>query len=1132
MKRLSYCILTLVTLVISAQAKIIVVNTTNNVAPGATETNLVQAINLLQDGDTIQFNIPGSGPHYLSSPPGGYPPITNINNVTIDGYSQPGSSPNANPILSSNNANITIVLDARNGNFTSFPQNIPGYGTGEAAILFVLGSTNFWARGICFLGVWDSNNGPDSYAVSFGGDQPSHGGHLSGCRVGLDLNGTTIARLKDAVTAFGSGPSDGIVVGVAPGLATPSAAAARAQFNVIVGEQIPVIIEGNGTHISGNFFNVFPDGIRDFLVDGGISGPDHTLEAMIEIGSYGDNVVIGTDGDGINDAEERNVFGGVIDADDHRILEWYGGTRTNNVIAGNYIGLAVDGKTVFTNGGPTMEVIEGFNSTTTVQVGSDLDGVSDDIEANHIYWNHPFDVLYPNPTDSSQLTTRWRFASLNAGARVSLRGNVLVNNDMAPYTYADGTMTRLDAFTNYFAPYLDTSTDIIPGLDPTNSVYPHLKGRFATGIDPYTNIIIDVYQLDREGWNNGMLFALPELTDNSSYTNGFSQGSKYLASFPVPNSGSFDLDLSDLDLGSGLVTLTVNYSADPPKTHHGRTHTSNFSNPGILLPGSVASVGLTTVVPDVPLWYNKAGNFVTNGPIKLNEVQNPATLSNWEPYISVVGDSTFLIGFNTFANDGTFANQNYMVAKQPATGGTPKLDYEFFDDSGAPFKGQINLSRQNGNPQRIAGDKRVGATNFITEAETSIGQLSAFQEVNRWTNNPIYQDVNRYCTEQIFSLDPATLVQTPVTNAWDYVYGPFTASSLGANNNAPQCSRTGGRPEFLDSGNIVVMIDDKNALISGAGEVTTFAIIKPDGRIIKGPTLVDPRDIWDNMAAYRGGFAIRVHDMLYFYDNNGNLQHTNDINVSSGLTFGTGREDASRIGSDIRSDYVYLAGQTPETSTSPVNVAIWDARTGQFVAKATVTDGDPAAFRTDRATIAVDALDQFCVVYVFQPTPDFAQQVVARVMAFDGTNITYVTHSFFPFMNSNNNATNGLNFTTVAPSVAMTTRQICIAAKGTINSTNNPAAGPDSPTETAVYTVIAQPSPSPGVPVITATKSGNNLLLSWSVDAGVFTVQFTPTLNPTSWTDVSPQPAIVQVGDVYQATVPISSTGSFFRLKR
>src|SRR5262249_16638376 len=152
-----------------------------------------------------------------------------------------------------------------------------------------------------------------------------------------------------------------------------------------------------------------------------------------------------------------------------------------------------------------------------------------------------------------------------------------------------------------------------------------------------------------------------------------------------------------------------------------------------------------------------------------------------------------------------------------------------------------------------------------------------------------------YCAEQIFNLNPSTLVQTPVTNAWDYVYGPFVGS-MGANNNAPQCSRTGGRPNFLSNGNIVVMEDDKQSIVSTAGEVTTFSIIQPDGTVIKSATLVDARDIWDNMCAFNGGFAIRVHESLYFFDNSGNPLHTNNVVTESGIGFDTGRGDGTRIG--------------------------------------------------------------------------------------------------------------------------------------------------------------------------------------------------------------------------------------------
>src|SRR5437016_10159384 len=101
------------------RAAIITVNTEDNTDFSAGKTNLVAAINSLHDGDTISFNVPGTAGqvHYLQTPPNGYPIITN-NGVTIDGYSQPGASPNTNPIHTPNNARIKICLDSRNGNGT------------------------------------------------------------------------------------------------------------------------------------------------------------------------------------------------------------------------------------------------------------------------------------------------------------------------------------------------------------------------------------------------------------------------------------------------------------------------------------------------------------------------------------------------------------------------------------------------------------------------------------------------------------------------------------------------------------------------------------------------------------------------------------------------------------------------------------------------------------------------------------------------------------------------------------------------------------------------------------------------------------------------------------------------------
>lgn len=573
-------------LTFAASAKTIVVNTTNNVSPGPAETNLVMAINLLADGDVIHFNIPGPGPFYLVTPPlvpdNGYPAITN-HNITIEGYTQPGSFPNSNTILSSNNANIKIVLDSRDGGARM--EDIPGYGTTEAATLFVKGATNVTISGLCFLGPGtgsETEPDPNRYAISFALDANS--GHVHGCWFGLDLDQTNVFHFRDAVTGF-QGPTghliNGTVIGVEKTAAT--AAEARSQFNIIIGEFIPIILEGDNHRISGNFLNVFPDGLTDYSAN----APE-MLEAFIEIGRRANNTVLGTDGDGINDAEERNIFGGVTFANDHQLLEWYSSNmRTNIVVAGNYFGVGVDGTTRFVN---SMKVYNDLVAASTMRIGSDLDGVSDDLEANFIAMNYPFDVLFPAPGSPGPPP----FGNINRG-RVSLRGNRLIGNNIPPFSFADGFGDRLAVFTNYSAPFMWTTNEIIPALSPT-STQARLRGSCALGKDPYTNVIFDVYLADEDGWTNGQKFQLFEL----AYTNGagdtlfygFAQGKTYLGSFVDngsqdldPSPGQFDFDISSLNIPvTELVTIAANYSADPPGTHNGRTQTSDFAMPITLLP--------------------------------------------------------------------------------------------------------------------------------------------------------------------------------------------------------------------------------------------------------------------------------------------------------------------------------------------------------------------------------------------------------------------------------------------------------------------------------------------------------------------------------------------------------------------
>ena len=591
---------------VSVQAGTITVTNTAATGPGS----LSEAIGILSDGDTIAFDLPGTGVHYIQTPFDGYPLITK-NNITIDGYTQPGSAPNTASIHATNNAVLTICLTSTNGNAlsmqtaceSSFGAAIPklGFGDDEQAILGFFHATNATVKGLAIPAApltQTSLAAGKCKAICFAANSVENGGgqcqnwRVSGCWFGVEPTTRDVAYMPDGVTVatptiaiasyrtINASASQNTVInvvfsqpgtiGVAAGSATP-----RADFNIfITGWGFDA--EGLNYRVAGNFWNVLPDGMTqaDMAV---LNSGSQLGDAFIEVGRQGSNLTIGTDGDGVNDGDEGNVFAGFGTAS-ALIVSLYGTPappRTNFVFAGNYVGVAVDGVTPFDNVGT---LVDGFGAASSGRIGSDFDGVSDAVEGNLLYNNHPFAVHYPTPVGSLEP----RLLVFDPGARFSFRGNQTVNNDLLPFDYADGARGRLAAFTNYSAPYLATNspTGLIPVL-AANNVLPTLGGNFAPGRAPYTNITIDVYQLDPEGWENGKLFELSELIDAVKLTtNGFPQGKKYLGSFAVPNTGSFNLNVAGLDFGGGAATVTANYSADPVGTHNPRTHTSDFSMPG------------------------------------------------------------------------------------------------------------------------------------------------------------------------------------------------------------------------------------------------------------------------------------------------------------------------------------------------------------------------------------------------------------------------------------------------------------------------------------------------------------------------------------------------------------------------
>ncbi len=1029
------------------QAKDIIVNTVNNVSPGAGETSLKAAIASLADGDVIKFNIPGAGPHVIVTPLGGYPLIT-ANNVFIDGYSQTGSKPNSNGILGGNNAVIDIVLDSSADDTLPSPDvNNPdllvrrstrllhsGYGDSENAVLGVLEGDGFRVRGLAFIGryVAGSTADPNVYAVAL--VKEAKNAKVQGCWFGLKpgeaYTQENIKPITDAVAAYrwrdanNQNPvySSGLTVGTdGDGVNDVQ------EFNVVVGAHIGFGIEAPDLRISGNYVNVFPDGLTfvdvEALLDTYLAVPDggnDTVEFM-ENGRSCANTIIGTDGNGVSDGNERNIVAHPAYKHD---IEFYS-DASNVVIAGNYFGVGVDGTTVQ----PALQVkvpdlISLPGSSAQIRVGSNGDGKSDDIEGNLVYG-----------------VQGSRFVQTGLTSPIVARRNRFVDNAFTAFPFADGEDGRL-----YDTYYAGAILDPVAGVTPTIST---VVNGIMTGTVPapnaanYAKHVVDVYVID------------PKAADK-----GLNLPGKYAGSFVEGGSGDTDgaankfrVDLRGMKIAPGdSIAIAVTYTK---ATTGGTPGTNSITAPlsaafvadvPVLVPGSVESLGLTRIVSDKPII-----------------VPDNDALGNWEPNSGVLGNSTFLIEGNTFA-DGTIDKQRYVVALQPVDGKAGKTVEGFYADNKTPFNGPVNASRQNGNPGRVTGDKRIGATHYIVGAEASPHTLAEFGSDNRWNLGFDRLVDGRYGTVQIFNLDTTTLTPTPLMKASDSANGRRTTGTPAGN----QISRFGGEVVALDNGNFLSVVQDNSRVVVTTSDAVVATIYAPDGTVVKDTWVVAASDIWSNVAAYKGGFAIRCKPqdgsgtrVIYLYDNDGHFEDTIPQN-SSGSSFDTGRGDGTRIASHINSPYVFLLGKV--TDAAVVRIVAWDTRDASRVATFDVSE--PAfAGGFDRANLAVDALNRVTASWVSQPDGYELQQVAARVLALDGATMTFtaLTPSFFPFINA---AKTG-DITSVGMTVAMTTKQICVAAKGQINLANKPALGAQVNANTGgplkeinFYTVFSHPSPA------------------------------------------------------------------------
>ncbi|MGE3309102.1 MAG: hypothetical protein AB7O66_03965 [Limisphaerales bacterium] len=541
----------------------VVVDTADNASgAGDGKTSLAEALAGLQENDIVTFNIPGNGPHVIATPVGGYPLITR-QGVTIDGYTQPGSSPNSNPLLAGNNAKLAIVLDSSSDAQSGDPAlparastrlPFPGYGDSENAILGIYEADNVTIRGLAFLGrhTPGSDEDPSIYAIAL--VKEARNARVQGNWFGLSPDGTPSEGLASAVAGFRHRVNvDGVNVDTySEGLIAGTDSDGMndlAEGNILCGLHIALALELPGAITAGNYFNVLPDGKTFLSVDdiheaqlaSGREAGDSSVENY-ENGRDTTGSVIGVRGDNINDENERNVFN--LAVYDH-LIEFYS-SASNVVVAGNYFGVGVDGVStppVTTLREPNL--LEGPGSG-SFRLGSNNDGVADALEGNRIH-------KVPGAS------------MLIAGVNVPIvaRRNILTGNNFTEFLFADGANGR--AYNLYYAPYVSDPDNVPPTVTTyadgklSGTMTPPAEGYFAD---------VDIYVADSTAPAGSVI--------PGRYLGTFFEGGPDDSN---GNPGEFTFDLSALGVpGASMLCVAVVYSSGETSSEVGTSVTSPASN--------------------------------------------------------------------------------------------------------------------------------------------------------------------------------------------------------------------------------------------------------------------------------------------------------------------------------------------------------------------------------------------------------------------------------------------------------------------------------------------------------------------------------------------------------------------------
>ena len=228
------------------------VTNTNDSGVGSLRQAILDA-NGAAGADTIAFNIPGPAVHTIM-PASQLPTIDEP--VTLDGYTQPGATPNTDP--NGFNGVLLIEIDGSNAGLANGLNISAGAST---------------VRGVV-INRFSGLTGSAGNAIRLIG---SGGNHIEGNFLGTDAGGTLARGNEDNAINIEGGANDNVIGGLAPAARNVISAQSRAALFIVT----------SGNAIQGNFIGTQKDGVSPL-------GNQQGIGFVGNVATANDNVVGGT----------------------------------------------------------------------------------------------------------------------------------------------------------------------------------------------------------------------------------------------------------------------------------------------------------------------------------------------------------------------------------------------------------------------------------------------------------------------------------------------------------------------------------------------------------------------------------------------------------------------------------------------------------------------------------------------------------------------------------------------------------------------------------------------------------------------------------------------------------------------